>query len=104
MSSTSFDNSNGAVAVLDEPQAALAAGTSEYLRHGVKQLPHLGEFTAGNWLGNLTATEAWRSSVGGGEIAYLMKNTWTLCYEEQFYAVVGLMLLLAGTRFFAAAG
>jgi peptidoglycan/LPS O-acetylase OafA/YrhL len=83
---------------------ALAAGTSTFLYQGINQLPHLGEFSFGNWIGNLTATESWRSNVSGGEIAYLMKNTWTLCYEEQFYAVVGLMLLVAGSRFFAAAG
>jgi len=78
--------------------------TFESVRQGCQQLPHLTELTAGNWLGNLTATESWRPNVSGGDNAYLMKNTWTLCYEEQFYAVVGFMLLVSAQRFFAAAG
>jgi peptidoglycan/LPS O-acetylase OafA/YrhL len=32
-----------------------------------------------------------------------MANTWTLCYEEQFYVVTGLLLALAARRFFHAA-
>ena len=81
----------------------LLATTFETVARGCLQLPHLAEFTPGNWLGNLTATESWRSNLSGGEIGYLMKNTWTLCYEEQFYVVVGLMLLIGAPRFFTAA-
>ena len=32
-----------------------------------------------------------------------MANTWTLCYEEQFYLVTGLLLAFASRRFFSAA-
>lgn len=82
---------------------ALVASQSESIVRGCHQLPHLAEFTRGNWLGNFTATEAWRPQVSGGETTYLMKNTWTLCYEEQFYFVVGMILLVAATRFYSAA-
>ena len=82
----------------------LLVTTSESVRQGCTQLPHLRELTTVNWLANFTATESWRPTISGGENAYLMKNTWTLCYEEQFYAVVGFMLLVSSQRFFAAAG
>jgi peptidoglycan/LPS O-acetylase OafA/YrhL len=51
------------------------------------------------WLGNLTLTETWRYHVGGGQRAHFPGQAWTLCYEEQFYAVVG-ALLLARRHFF----
>jgi peptidoglycan/LPS O-acetylase OafA/YrhL len=53
------------------------------------------------WAGNLTLTEEWRPALGGPPKGYLLGQTWTLCYEEQFYLVVGLLLLVAGRRFFA---
>ena len=65
------------------------------------QLPRLSEFSVWQWLGNLTAVESWRHHVGGGPTRYLMPNTWTLCYEEQFYLVAGLMLAFAPRRIFA---
>lgn len=68
-----------------------------------EQLPKLETFSIWNWLGNFGAAEAWRHQVVGGEPSYLMANTWTLCYEEQFYVVTGLLLFLAARRFFAAA-
>ena len=61
-------------------------------------LPFLSDLTAGQWLGNFTATEQWLHHVTGGQTRYLMANTWTLCYEEQFYALAGLMLLCAPRR------
>lgn len=66
-------------------------------------VPDLSYFSVGNWFGNLFAIETWRPHVTGGEKAFLMGNTWTLCYEEQFYAVVGLMLLASAPRFFTIA-
>src|SRR5262245_6912715 len=54
-----------------------------------------------HWLGNLTLTESWiRHVLGTSGPLYFMGQTWTLCYEEQFYAVCGLMLLMAPRRFF----
>ena len=58
--------------------------------------------TGWQWLGNLTLTETWRPHVVGGPGWYYHAMMWTLCYEEQFYAVVGLLLWLAPRRFFAA--
>ena len=55
------------------------------------------------WVGNLTLTEVWRSHIIGDHKAMFLGPAWTLCYEEQFYAVVGLILLLAPRRFFASA-
>lgn len=63
-----------------------------------EHLPYLGEFTATQWFGNFTATERWLHHLTGGDVRYLMANTWTLCYEEQFYALAGLMLLCAPRR------
>ena len=46
-----------------------------------------------HWLGNLSLTEEWRYNFGGpGKILFL-SQAWTLCYEEQFYIVVGLAML-----------
>jgi peptidoglycan/LPS O-acetylase OafA/YrhL len=44
------------------------------------------------WLGNLTLTETWRPLVSDAPMALLLPNTWTLCYEEQFYLLAGLLL------------
>jgi peptidoglycan/LPS O-acetylase OafA/YrhL len=66
------------------------------------QLPRWQEWTLWNWLGNVSATESWQYHLSGTRVSYLMKNTWTLCYEEQFYAIVGLFLFLASGRFLGA--
>jgi peptidoglycan/LPS O-acetylase OafA/YrhL len=73
------------------------------LHHACVQLPRFEEWSFWNWLGNLTATESWQHHATGSTSHYLMKNTWTLCYEEQFYAVVGMVLLMSRRRFVAAA-
>lgn len=60
------------------------------------------ELNGAEWFGNLTLTESWRHCVMGGESRHLLPNTWTLCYEEQFYVVAGLILLFAPKRIFIA--
>ena len=55
------------------------------------------------WLGNLTLTETWRHHVIGDAQGLFAGHIWTLCYEEQFYLVAGVMLLLCPKRFFLAA-
>lgn len=70
---------------------------------GVFTVPHAHAMTAWEWLGNLTLTESWRHCVFGGDATHLLPNTWTLCYEEQFYVVAGLILILASRRIFTAA-
>jgi peptidoglycan/LPS O-acetylase OafA/YrhL len=39
----------------------------------------------------------------GGKAKYLVGHAWTLCYEEQFYAIAGILLLLAPKRIFLSA-
>jgi peptidoglycan/LPS O-acetylase OafA/YrhL len=56
--------------------------------------------TFGQWFGNVTLTETWRWHVTGGVERWILSPAWTLCYEEQFYAVVGLVLLAAPRYFF----
>jgi peptidoglycan/LPS O-acetylase OafA/YrhL len=59
--------------------------------------------TAWQWVGNLTLSETWLPHVVGGGHSFLIASSWTLCYEEQFYAVVGVFLLFARGRMFLAA-
>lgn len=58
---------------------------------------------ASAWLGNLTLTETWRHHLFGSTSSLILPHVWTLCYEEQFYAVAGLILFLAPRRMFVAA-
>lgn len=60
-----------------------------------------GKLTAWNWLGTLTLTEGWRHHLIGGESRWLLTPAWSLGYEEQFYAVTGLMLGFVSRRFFS---
>jgi peptidoglycan/LPS O-acetylase OafA/YrhL len=61
------------------------------------------------WIGNLTLTEIWAAGhIFSRAPRYLegLGHAWTLAYEEQFYAVCGLLLFLSGRRmkrFFAGA-
>jgi peptidoglycan/LPS O-acetylase OafA/YrhL len=65
------------------------------------QLPRMAEFIPIDWISNFTATSSWLSGLLGEKGEYLIQNTWTLCYEEQFYAVTGLLLVVAARHFFA---
>jgi len=67
------------------------------------QIPHPTQLDVWQWLGNSTLTETWRTQFGGSRAALILGQAWTLCYEEQFYAVMGLLLLIAPRRFFLAA-
>jgi peptidoglycan/LPS O-acetylase OafA/YrhL len=58
-------------------------------------------FSGWQWLGNLTLTETWRSYLVGTPRGHFPGHDWTLCYEEQFYAVTGLLLLLSRRYFFS---
>ena len=59
--------------------------------------------SAWQWAGNVSLTESWRANVVSGPRCYLLGPSWTLCYEEQFYAVVGCLLLVARQRLFLGA-
>jgi peptidoglycan/LPS O-acetylase OafA/YrhL len=62
-------------------------------------LSQLRDLTPSQWLGNMTLTETWRPHVGGDSGRLILVQAWTLCYEEQFYVVTGLALLL-GRKWF----
>jgi peptidoglycan/LPS O-acetylase OafA/YrhL len=66
-------------------------------------IPQPDSLTVWQWLGNLTLTEKWRWHLVGGPPQLFHGLSWSLCYEEQFYAVVGLLLALAARRFFLGA-
>ena len=82
------------VAALSLPPAVRPGPTSE----GMPVHATPAEMSAWQWVGSLTLTESWRPSVVGPERRYAMGHLWTLCYEEQFYVLVGLILLAATTR------
>jgi len=65
-----------------------------------KQLPRIASMPYSSWFGNFTASELWLSSLFSTEPNYLIKNTWTLGYEEQYYILAGLMLAISPKWFF----
>lgn len=67
-------------------------GTGDYLRPWW--------YSPSQWFGNVTLTELWRYHGFGTSKAMLLGHAWTLCYEEQFYIVVGLLLLATPRWFF----
>ncbi|MGP8201787.1 MAG: acyltransferase family protein [Limisphaerales bacterium] len=63
----------------------------------------MSSFSISRWFGNITLTEGIRPHFFGAGSWYFLGPSWTLCYEEQFYAICGLLLLAAGRHFFSAA-
>lgn len=57
-------------------------------------------FTRWQWVGNVSLTETWRPYVVGEQGGLLVGQAWSLCYEEQFYAVAGLILFAMPARIF----
>jgi len=57
-------------------------------------------YSMSQWIGNLTLTETWRHHVWGDPRGHFPGQAWTLCYEEQFYFVTGLLAWLQPQRFF----
>ena len=68
------------------------------------ELPSLTELTSYQWAGNITLTETWRSHVTGGEANIFTRIAWSLCYQEQFYVVCFLVLLLCRKHLFKTLG
>lgn len=60
------------------------------------------QISAAQWVGNLTLTETWRPLVGGGPMFVWTRVSWSLCYEEQFYFVTFLVLLVAKRHLYRA--
>jgi peptidoglycan/LPS O-acetylase OafA/YrhL len=59
------------------------------------RFPEPSWLNAWQWLGNLTLTESWRHLlIWKGGTRYFAGHSWTLMYEEQFYVVMGVLLLL----------
>ena len=60
-------------------------------------------FDLQQWFGNITLTESWlyHLPIITSPREYIIGQSWTLCYEEQFYFVAGMALVLAARRFFA---
>ena len=86
--------------------SVMVIGTSvlAHMRDGFDAID-ASSLTSWRWLGTVTLTEGWRGHLlpFGGHGWYL-GHAWTLGYEEQFYAVAGLILLVAPRRWFAVAG
>jgi peptidoglycan/LPS O-acetylase OafA/YrhL len=60
---------------------------------------------ASQWLGNIFLFEEYRSWLFPPEAtAYLLAVSWTLCYEEQFYVLSGLILLVRPSALFSVFG
>ncbi|MBP3956591.1 acyltransferase [Gemmata sp. G18] len=78
------------------PPFAQPAPTSE----GAVPLAPPAHLTVWQWVGNATLTESWRAALAGGPTGYVLGQLWTLCYEEQFYIVMGAILLIARRWFF----
>jgi peptidoglycan/LPS O-acetylase OafA/YrhL len=60
-------------------------------------------YSASQWFGNITLTETWRHHLFGATRAHFPGQSWTLCYEEQFYLLTGLLLAFVPRAFFAGA-
>jgi peptidoglycan/LPS O-acetylase OafA/YrhL len=57
--------------------------------------------TWSQWLGNLTLTETWRPAVLGDRSGQILTRVaWSLCYQEQFYVICFLAVLLAPRHLF----
>ena len=71
---------------------------------GTYLIPNLHKFGFGHWMGNLTITDTWASHFFGYGKTYdhgpFIGQSWTIVYEEQFYAICGLALLFSRRRFF----
>jgi peptidoglycan/LPS O-acetylase OafA/YrhL len=82
--------------------SALAfAGQADLVSSEYALIPQPSRLSASQWLGNVTLTETWRHHLFGDPPLKILGPSWTLCYEEQFYAVCGLILMIAPGRFFA---
>jgi peptidoglycan/LPS O-acetylase OafA/YrhL len=69
------------------------------------ELDSPGKLDRAQWLGNVTLTEMWRPKVwGGSSVEVYTRVAWSLCYEEQFYLVCFLALLVAPRRLYGVLG
>jgi peptidoglycan/LPS O-acetylase OafA/YrhL len=66
-------------------------------RHGLLRPLRL---NAPDLIGNVTLTETWLRHFTHSHGGMFLFPAWSLCYEEQFYAVIGISLLVARRHFF----
>ena len=66
----------------------------------VYPLPQVSSLTVSQWIGNITLTETWRPILFHDRNGLFLTHAWTLCYEEQFYAMCGIALFLSRHHFF----
>ena len=94
----------GATAAFWAILAALGQGHLITGTYGsVPMVPDLSQLTIRQWMGNLALAEMWRGNFDGIPGIMILGQTWTLCYEVQFYAAAGLLLVLAPRSFFPVA-
>ena len=79
-------------------------GKAELVSDSYGNIPHPASLSWSQWIGNITLTETWRPNVFGEAEKKIVGPAWTLCYEEQFYAVCGVLLLLPARWFFIGTG
>jgi peptidoglycan/LPS O-acetylase OafA/YrhL len=78
-----------------------ALGRAELVSGNYGLIPHPQRVSWSQWVGNITLTQTWRYHLFGDPELKIIGPAWTLCYEEQFYAVCALILIVAPRRFFA---
>ena len=74
-----------------------------YLNQPPFEFPVLRTLMPSNWVGNVTLTELWVHHLFGGQVHVILDPSWSLMYEEQFYLVCGLALIVLGARFLSGA-
>jgi peptidoglycan/LPS O-acetylase OafA/YrhL len=82
------------------PATAIPPATEH---HG-PPLPEPSAIAPAQWFGMVTLTEEWRPYLGGPAKGYVSGQLWSLCYEEQFYLVMGLAIVLSRSRLFTTLG
>lgn len=78
-----------------------ALGRGDLVSSDYGLIPHPARLSWSQWVGNLTLTETWRPNLFGDAELKIIGPAWTLCYEEQFYAVCALLLLVSPRHFFS---
>jgi peptidoglycan/LPS O-acetylase OafA/YrhL len=76
------------------------AGRPDLFHDGWHDFPRPAWLSPIEWIGNLSLTEGWRGHLMGAEGVWFFGHAWSLGYEEQFYALCGLILFTMPRRFF----
>ncbi len=78
------------------------AGLPQLFSDKIMPIPSPFSLSFDQWAGNISLTEIWREYIFGPKEKLFLGHAWTLCYEEQFYAICGLALFLNRKWFFPA--